>query len=396
MLNPKTKRARDIARLYECKGKAFGDEVLSEALAKKELTPYDFSIRALAEECVKDGREWVSTMDPGSGGGLMEANFAVDTAAFSNITGQIVYSTIMMAYEQVPNIISSLIPSIPTRLSGEKIPGMSQLGDAAEIVNEGEEYPAYGLSEDYIETPETVKRGFRVPVTREAIFFDRTNLILQRASDVGTSMRTNKEKRAIDMVIDSASGVVNRVAGDHRHKWKGTSYATFQASTPWINLATSATLVDWTDIDADNQLWANMTDPHTGEPINVGARTLLVCPQLEMTARSILTATAWQVGDTTGTAPVRIGPNLVQGYSLVASPQLLARALADSQLGTTWYMADFAKAFVYMENFPLRIDQAPSNSEDDFKRDIVAQYKASERGAFFVRDPRYIIRNTVA
>ena len=38
-----------------------------------------------------------------------------------------------------------------------------------------------GFGEDYIETPSTTKRGFIVPVTKEAIFFDRTHLVLSRA-----------------------------------------------------------------------------------------------------------------------------------------------------------------------------------------------------------------------
>jgi len=397
MLNPSRNLARNFKRLYECKGSAFANTELKEFIAKGEIKPEEFSIRALAEEFVPDGREWVSMLDPRHVGGYVEAaSFAVDTAAFSNITGQIVYSTILQAYDQVPNIISGMIPTMPTRFSGEKIAGMGQIGDAAEIVGEGEDYPTYGVSEDWIETPQTYKRGFIVPVTREAIFFDRTNLIIQRASDVGSWMRTNREKRAIDCVIDSALGVVNKVAGDHRYNWQGTSYASFQSSTPWINIKTSNGLVDWTDIDAAEQLWANMTDPFTGEPINVGGRTLLCCPELQMTARSILTATAWQVGDTTGTAPVRIGPNLVEGYSLVASPQLKARLSYDSQATTHWYLADMARAFMYSENWPLTVVQAPPNSDDDFKRDIVAQYKASERGSFFTKDPRYIIKNTVA
>ena len=56
-------------------------------------------------------------------------------------------------------------------------------------------YPNVGLGEDYIETPSTTKRGFIVPVTREAIFFDRTHLILQRAAEVGEVLGLNKEKR---------------------------------------------------------------------------------------------------------------------------------------------------------------------------------------------------------
>lgn len=388
----------EIKRLYECDGPHKTVAHFAEALKAGHLKAADFSIRELAEALIPDGREYVRLMDPRHPGGfnVLEANFAVDTTAFSNITGQIVYSEIMRAYEQVPNTISSAIPTRPTRFNGEKIPGVGNLGDVAGIVDEGDEYLAYGVTEDYLETPQTYKRGFRVPVTKEAVFFDRTGLVLDRCSQVGESMRTNREKRAIDCVIDSATGIVNKVVSDHRHKWKGTSYATFQATTPWVNLATSAALVDWTDLDADNQLWSNMTDPHTGEPIIVNGRTLLVCPELEMTARSILTATMWQAGDTTATAPVRMGPNLVSGYSLVSSPQLRARALADSQLGTTWYLGDFSKAFVYMENWPMTVVTAPPSSEDDFKRDIVAQYKVSERGSFFVRDPRFIIRNTVA
>lgn len=44
-------------------------------------------------------------------------------------------------------------------------------------------YPNIGFSEDYIETPSTSKHGLIVPVTREAVFFDRTNLILSRAAN---------------------------------------------------------------------------------------------------------------------------------------------------------------------------------------------------------------------
>ena len=62
-------------------------------------------------------------------------------------------------------------------------------------------YPSLGLGEDYIETPSTTKRGFIVPVTQEAIFFDRTHLILQRAAEVGEILGLNKEKRLLDLVI---------------------------------------------------------------------------------------------------------------------------------------------------------------------------------------------------
>ena len=88
-------------------------------------------------------------------------------------------------------------------------------------------YPHLGFGEDYIETPSTTKRGFIVPVTKEAIFFDRTHLVLSRAAEVGEVLGLNKEKRLIDLVI----GATNN------YKWKGTTYNTYQTSTPWINVA---------------------------------------------------------------------------------------------------------------------------------------------------------------
>ncbi len=119
-------------------------------------------------------------------------------------------------------MFSSLVQTIPTQFNGEKIPGIGRLGDVAEPMSEGTAYPQVGLSEDWIETPETTKRGFIVPVTKEAIFFDRTNLLLQRAAEVGEFLGLDKEKRVIDCVIDEN-------VADHRYNWKGTTYATYPA-----------------------------------------------------------------------------------------------------------------------------------------------------------------------
>ena len=92
-------------------------------------------------------------------------------------------------------------------------------------------YPHLGFGEDYIETPSTTKRGFIVPVTKEAIFFDRTHLVLSRAAEVGEMLGLNKEKRLIDLVI----GVTNN------YKWKGTTYNTYQTAHAVDQLAGDAT-----------------------------------------------------------------------------------------------------------------------------------------------------------
>jgi hypothetical protein len=383
-----------LRRLYEAAGRDrnqrrfFSD--LREGFESKAIKPSDFSIRKLFESFVEDGREIVDSWNPQQGGGvqLLEAGEAVDTSAFSNITGQIVYSEIMEKYQAEEMVFTNIIPVTPTSFNGEKIAGIGQLGDKAEIVNESEDYPTVGVSEDWIETPQTTKRGLIVPVTKEAIFFDRTGVLLERCGDVGTSMAVNREKRAIDCVIDENTTV-------HRYNWRGTTYATYQSSTPWINIEASNSLVDWTDIDAVENLMDGLIDPHTGEPIVIEPTHIITTRDLRATVNYILNATELdrRVGGyaTSGNLSGERLANPYRGKYQHLTSRLLASRLATD---TSWFLGNPAKAFRYMENWPMTVVQAPSNSEAEFQRDIVQRFKASERGVFSVRDPRLMAKST--
>src|SRR4030067_3799184 len=84
----------------------------------------------------------------------------------------------MDAYLAPAFVGTQLVDTIPTRLDGEKIPGVGKITDGDFEVHPGMPYPTVGFGEDYIETPSTVKHGTVVAVTKEAIFFDRNNLVL--------------------------------------------------------------------------------------------------------------------------------------------------------------------------------------------------------------------------
>jgi hypothetical protein len=351
-----------------------------EALDKQQLRPADFSIRQLFEAFIDDGRELADSFSPRQGGGVALLESAVDTSAFSNITGQVVYTAVMDAFMAEPFVFSSLVQTIPTQFNGEKIPGIGRLGDVAEPIGEGAPYPQVGLSEDWIETPETTKRGFIVPVTKEAIFFDRTNLLLQRAAEVGEFLGLNKEKRVIDCLLDEN-------VTDHRYKWKGTTYATYQASTPWVNITASNALVDWTSIDAAEQTLNGITDPNTGEPVLVTPTHLIVAPRNLHVARQIVNATEIR---SIGGDQERIARNPIDAYQ-IASSRLLASRMGDD---TDWLLGNAKKAFAYMQNWPVTVVQAPSNSEAEFTQDIVVRFKASERGAAATLEPRVMTRCT--
>lgn len=381
-------RYRELKRRYELDGPAKTVGHLAEALQKEHLKADDFSLRDLAEALVPAGSEWVRSLDPRSAAGvrLLENNEGVDVTAFLNITSQVVYSKILESYRQDAFVASKLVDTIPTRLDGEKIPGIARPEDATSPIHPGMPYPNVGFGEDYIETPSTTKYGLIIPVTREAIFFDRTHLVLSRAAEVGEILGLNKEKRLLDLVL----GIANN------YKWKGTNYNTYQSATPWINLKTGNELVDWTDADIAEQLFAEMTDPSTNEPVLVKANTVLVMPAYRHAAHRVFSAP--QISYTTGGATETTVANPFANYRVFESRLAYRRAIAGgvsaAEAKKWWFVGDFKRAFAYMENWPITVTQSAANSEADFNNDIVVRFKASERGAAAVINPRFVVKNT--
>ena len=123
---------RELKRMYDLSGPEKTVRHLQEALAQGHLKPEDFSIREVAEATLSGER--VRQMDPRSGGvAILESGSGVDVTAFSNITGQIIRSRILEAYQQEAFVVSKLVDTIPTRLDGERIPGVGRLSDNADI-----------------------------------------------------------------------------------------------------------------------------------------------------------------------------------------------------------------------------------------------------------------------
>ncbi|MCC6493661.1 MAG: hypothetical protein IT424_11650 [Pirellulales bacterium] len=381
---------RELKRRYDLDGAEPTVRHLSEALENRDLAPEDFSLRDLAEALVPDGPAWVATLDPRCSGGLsvMESTEGVDVTAFLNVAGQVIYAKILDAYSQETFVASRLVQTIPTRLDGEKIPGATRVADDSDVVEPGMPYPHLGFGETYIETPSTAKRGFIVPVTREAIFFDRTHLVLSRAAEVGEILGLNKEKRLLDLVV----GVTNN------YKLDGASYDTYNATaTPWKNELASNELVDWTDVDAAEQLFADMLDPATGEPVLLRGTTVLVMPAYRHAAHRVFNAaeiTYASGGAATATTAANPLGNYRVFESRLAYRRVIAAGVAADDAKKWWFIGDFRKAFAYMENWPITVTQAPLGSEAEFNNDVVLRFKASERGAAAVINPRYVVKCT--
>lgn len=393
---------REMRHMYDLDGPTKTCQNIREALAEGHLKANDFSIRDIAEALVPDGREWVRSMDPRFDTPVLEAGDGVDVTAFANVTGQIFYNKLLDNYQVETQITDSLVNNIPTTLDGEKIAGVDAITDDIAVVPPGMPIPNLGFGEEYIETPTAKKRAFIVPVTKEAIFFDRTGKILSQAASLGEVLGLNKAKRIWDALV----GISTTFVTGGKFKYNGTEYSVYNTSAVdytsyfYLNAHTNV-LADYSDIDIAENLFANMTDPVSQEPIAIdGMRQLIVCPALMATARKIINAT--EVRETTNTNTVTLSasplaPNLAQPISsAMMRARLIAGSVAAADANKYWLYGDTKKAFAYMENWPVTVTQSPSNSEAEFTQDIVVRYKASERGAVAVLDPRYMTRSTGA
>ena len=292
---------RELKRMYDAQGPEKTVTHLQEALRAGDLKPADFSIRELAEAT---RRPRAGAADGSAQGGVVPAGGrrrrGRDRLLEHHRPDHSVADPRLVQPRGV-RALASWSSTIPTRLDGERIPGVGRLSDEVSEVRPGMPYPSLGFGEDYIDTPQTTKRGFIVPVTREAVFFDRTHLILQRAAEVGEVLGLNKEKRLLDLLV----GTTNN------YTWKGTAYNTYSAAGTgvapdgnWVNQLTDE-LVDWTDVDAAEQLFANILDPNTGEPVLLQATTMLVMPAYRHAATASSTPRKLSTPRTTVRRPPR-------------------------------------------------------------------------------------------
>lgn len=362
--------------------KSAADKVV-DLLKTGKIKAEELSLREVAEATL--GVEAVCNMMRASDGvAAMEAVAPVNLSAFTNITGNMIFEGIVTSYNAVAPIASTLVTAEASRRDGGRDIGYASIDDNVLVVEEGEEYPDMKFGEDYVDIPTSKKRGAKIGITREAIFFDELGRIMEGAKAIGERMGTDKEKRTLRMILGITNGFVRN--GVARNTYVG-------AADPRINLQGTTPLVDWTSIDSANQMFNNMNDDRTNpEPIDVQPNTILVPMQLQTTAKRIFTATEIRTGSNSGNTQT-YGPNMFTAPTIVSSPWikklLLEAGISDPVASARWYYGDFKKAFKYRTLFPLAF-RAAMHDKDEFERDVVAQFRVDERGTPRIVAPWYV------
>lgn len=367
-------------------------QLFADSDGKKGLNPKTFNTVDIAQASFTEAelRRMRNCNDENLAGCIRESVAPVNQTLFSDITQLLVNQGIVEAYKAPKFIGDSLVEVVPSSEDNVQIPGIADIPEAAMQVEEDEEFPTFKVGQDYITTPRSVKIGGKIGVTREALTFDRTGQILSKCAAVGDRCAVNRELRILRTVL----GI------DNTFSRKGVTRATY-ASTggdPRINLLASNPLADWKAFDAALQVFNAMRDDrNVPEPIMVTPNTLIVPQNLVFTAARIMEAT--QQREATATAATQTyGPNPLRGImpTVVTSPYIQYLYDLFSVAAKTWFWGDPKAAFGYRQVYPLQVIAAAPGNSAEFDRDVLAQYRASERGVPFVKAPWNMLECTVA
>ena len=398
-------------------------------LSERSLRPEQFSLQELAESII--GPSWRSLFNPDSralgqytqAASMMEntgyagdkralletTGFGLDPSAFLNINtftaivGGLVEVKILEAFQNPALIADRLMPVESTKLNGQKIIGVQNIGDRGRKRAPGETHTRAQFGERWIQTPETRENALAIDVLKETVFFDLTGQILQQAGNVGLELAYRKELEVIDTII----GVNNSFI------YNGTGYNTYQTSrTLGVLNAHTNQLIDWTSLQSTVLLFSRMEDPHTGKRLLITPNTILVNPAKLATANLIVGANGTERrtapgSSMSGTDILNISTGSGNPYSgqfqVLSSPLFEQRALASDGLNLNqgnsdglWFMMEAGKSFKYMQNYPLTVQQAAPNQYEMLDRGIVASYFANERGIPSVWSPWHVVKNNNA
>ena len=379
--------------------------MLTEALSEGLINPAtDVSIRELAESML--GPDWALKLKATSFGehplGMFpEAGDAVDSSMFADITGQILFQEIKAQYNAAEFIGDNFCRTMPVtnkNLGEEKIPYLSTVADRPPHVQQGMPYPRTQFTQQYVILPPIVKFGEICQVTMEMIFSDHTLQAREAAGKVGEATRITKEELQWSTILGLTTS----------YKFNSsTAAATYQASTPYVNLKSSTPLVDANSVNTAEQLLGDMVDPVSGKAIRINPTGLVVMPANYRNARRIMGSSEVRVGDGASTSIATYSPDMLDdypvyktryGYNLLiasATPSgndVPGGGLSAANAKEYWFLGDFKKAFVWRQAMPLQTFVAPPQSPEEFNNDIVLQVKAREWGSMGVYDPRYVVK----
>ena len=350
----------------------------------------DFSFRQMFEELV----------DVPLSADVVQIAEAINTSAFPTFASTILHKDIIKEYEaQVANY-EFLVSESKARLTNrEKIGGFESMDNEPQRRPEAMAYEETAFGEKYWEVIMS-DFGRMISVTRETIYEDHTNEVMNRARNIGRAAGQHKARMIVQTLECLPRTAFNETAFQGAI-YKGTAlnqaqmYSDDHSAIDGVvndNLAATNALATYQNIDNAMQLFSAMVD-EGGNKINITPSILLVPRALAVTAYNIMNTTTYMFsgGDSTSGAEPVMNPTLNPIRALGNFRVIDTTYLANN---TTWYLGEPKDQMKWLTVYPPATASQGANSELAFTNQIVARFRFSYHGGVGHSDYRHIVRNT--
>lgn len=355
----RTKTGVALRDVLESQGEQMAVEVVRNLLKTKKVRPEDFSIREIWEAC-----------HPGMG----DIHEAIVSSAFPKLTGELINSKLIAAYDAQPGIGDMLVTTVPSNVQNETIAGMTAT-ESLEELGEGQEVAGSTFTEKYV-TAQNKKYERRIDVTEETIMFDKTGQILTRANTLGANAKRYRERIILRGAQDLDSDVW-RPSGSPTALYSTTN-GNLVATNPFgesgmegLRRAAQIMKDDSISAGADNYIF-----------VDVNNLDVLVPVELEVEA--------WQLANSAKTPETNENAeNFFKGrFKAMSSPFITAAS------ATTWYAGNFKDCFWWMEVWPIQTITLRPGSEMEYLREIKTSVKVRMFGSITCVEPRKVFKCT--
>jgi hypothetical protein len=406
-------RRRAVRELWEDVLGITDDADGRPAFKPARARPEEFSIQELAKAFFTESM-YESIFNPIGGldrQTMLETGPGLDPTAqlninlFSLATAGLIYAKMLERFQNPEFFAEKVMKVEPSRKNGEKFVGAASIGDQAVTRFPGQEHAEAGFGQRWVTTQPTQEQGLKCLLLQETVFFDYTGQVLDEAGLVGHWLGYKREK--------DVAACVSGVSTAPQFIYKDTTYNTYQTATPWINQQSNV-LADPYSLDQSLSLARRMKDPETNIEILVSPDTIVCHPDNEINVRRVLMSfetreitgpSGTDSGSTTGgTLTLAPNPLLKRNYrvfsSMIWANQAWTAAtglsLTDANAKKLWFHLETGTdpAFVWIENWPLRVRQANATEYMLMDRGIIAAYLGDYRGISAVKEARKTIKNT--
>ena len=356
---------------------------LDTLFKEKEITPSDFSIKALFEELVNTDNK----LDMHSS--VEDIAEAVASSAFATITNTVMNNSVIPAYESAVGDAASLVSEVPAVKTGpEEVPGYTAGAAFAQRL-ETMSYEEDQIAEKFWVIDKS-DFGKIISLTRESIFDDRTGQLISRAQRVGEKggvLRAQIITQTLEVAARTSQGesgtgraaIYENTAIAASNFYNNDHSALIDKAGANDNLQASNALANATDINAANLLLSGMID-EAGDKVGITGDTIVVPSGLVMTAHE-LTDSKVKVG----------ASNEQENYFF---RKFRVAELPHLSSATTWFLGAPKKQMLWLWVWKPETKVQRANSEMAFSNQVVLRYRFAWYGGVGHSDYRFIIKNT--